>query len=59
MLEAATRDVLLKKVFLKISQYSGKHLCLSLFLIKLQPPAASVMCMKLSVFHDTRISEAY
>ena len=32
--EASTGGVLLKKVFLKISQISGKHLFWSLFLIR-------------------------
>ena len=35
--EAATRGVLRKKVFLEISQkFTGKHLCQSPFLIKMQ-----------------------
>ena len=48
-----------KAVLKNFAIFTRKDLCYSVFLIKLQASAASVMLIKLSLFHDTRISEAF
>ena len=48
-----------KAVLENFALFTRKDLCWRVFLLKLQASAASVMFIKLSTFHHTRISEAF